>query len=233
MKQSSISTVWKIVLLGALLLLIALLFPQPITAYAITLILGVISIVRPKESLFLLIYYFPIRSFLVEINPSLKLIGDIIIIGAFLRVVWDSRSNWKQIFRFEIFEWAFIAFLVIGAISSFITGVSTGAIVFQLRAFAITFLLLYVVKRLSITKSDIITFLWNTLIVALIIVVQGLVEKLSMRSALMPETWINRSLSSNNRVRIYGLLNNPNVLATFLTIATILTVYLKKFVYKQ
>ncbi|SDM42382.1 O-antigen ligase [Psychrobacillus sp. OK028] len=230
MKQSSISSVWKIVLLGALLLLIALLFPQPITAYAITLILGVISIVKPKESLFLLIYYFPIRSFLVEINPSLKLIGDIIIIGAFVRVVWDARSNWKQIFRFEIFEWAFIAFLIIGAISSFITGVSTGAIVFQLRAFAITFLLLYVVKRLSITKSDIITFLWNTLIVALIIVVQGLVEKLSMRSALMPETWINRSLSSNNRVRIYGLLNNPNVLATFLTIATILTVYLKKFV---
>jgi len=230
MKQSSVNTTWKIVILGALLLLIALLFPQSITAYAITLILGVISIVRPKESLFLLIYYFPIRSFLVEINPSLKLVGDIIIIGAFLRVVWDARSNWKQIFRFEIFEWAFIAFLVIGAISSFITGVSMGAIVFQLRAFVITFLLLYAVKRLSITKSDIKSFLWNTLVISLIIVVQGLVEKLSMRSALMPENWINRSLSSNNRVRIYGLLNNPNVLAVFLTISTILTVYLKKLV---
>lgn len=228
MKESFMNESWKTVGLGLALLLIALFFPVPSIAYGITVVLGILAFLKPKDSILLLLYYFPLRSFLVEVNPALKLLGDIIIIGAFLRVVWNTRTDWKKIFQFEIFEWAFIVFLVIGSISSLITGVSIGAIVFQLRAFVITFLLLYILKRLPISKKDIMNFLWTTLLVALIVVIQGLIEKLSMRTAWMPEAWINRQLSSNNKVRIYGLLNNPNVLAVFLTISAILTVYLKK-----
>lgn len=227
MNLSIFNQQWKVVGIGVILLILALLFPLSVVAYVVTAIIGVLAFIKPKESMFLLLFYFPLRSFLVEINPSLKLVGDLIIIAAFLRVVWNSRRNPKSIVQFEKFEWAFIAFLVVGAISALITGVSMGAIVFQLRAFAITFLIFYVVKRLGITKQDIKTFLWTTFIVAMIIVIQGLVEKISMRSAWMPEFWINRSLSSNNRSRIYGLINNPNVLAVFLTISAILTIYLK------
>ncbi|MFX3675280.1 MAG: O-antigen ligase family protein [Paenisporosarcina sp.] len=218
---------WKVVGVGVILTILALLFPISMIAYVVTAVIGVLAFLKPKDSMFLLLFYFPLRSFLIEINPSLKLIGDLIIVAAFLRVVWNSRKNPKTIIQFEKFEWAFIAFLVVGSISALITGVSVGAIVFQLRAFAITFLIIYVVKRLGISRKDIKMFLWTTLIVAMILVVQGLVEKLSMRSAWMPELWINRSLSSNNRSRIYGLINNPNVLAVFLTISAILTAYLK------
>ena len=233
MNLSIFNEQWKVVGVGVILLILALVLPLSIIAYIVTVILGVLAFIKPKESMFLLLFYFPLRSFLVEINPSLKLVGDLIIVAAFLRVLWNSRTNPKSIVQFEKFEWAFIAFLVVGAISAFITGVSLGAIVFQLRAFAITFLILYVVKRLGITKQDIKMFLWSTFIVAMILVVQGLVEKLSMRSAWMPEFWINRSLSPNNKVRIYGLINNPNVLAVFLTIAAMLTVYLKMLLPKN
>jgi len=227
MNLSVFNQQWKVVGLGVILLILALLFPVSIVAYVVTAVIGVLTFLKPKDSMFLLLFYFPLRSFLIEVNPSLKLVGDLIIIVAFLRVVWDLRKNPKSIIQFEKFEWAFIAFLVVGAISALITGVGLAAIVFQLRAFAITFFILYVVKRLGITMKDIKMFLWTTLVVAMILVVQGLVEKLSMRSAWMPEMWINRSLSSNNRTRIYGLINNPNVLAVFLTISAILTVYLK------
>lgn len=227
MNLSIFNQQWKVVGLGVILLILALLIPLSMVAYIVTAIIGVLAFLKPKDTMFLLLFYFPLRSFLIEINPSLKLVGDLIIVAAFLRVVWDLRKNPKSIIQFEKFEWAFIAFLIVGAISALITGVSLAAIVFQLRAFAITFFILYVVKRLGITMKDIKMFLWTTLVVAMILVVQGLVEKLSMRSAWMPEMWINRSLSSNNRTRIYGLINNPNVLAVFLTIAGILTVYLK------
>lgn len=233
MNLSVFNQQWKVVGVGVILLILALVFPLSVIAYAVTVILGILAFIKPKESMFLLVFYFPIRSFLIEINPSLKLIGDLIIVAAFLRVLWNSRTNPKSIVQFEKFEWAFIAFLVVGAISALLTGVGMGAIVFQLRAFAITFLILYVVKRLGITKEDIKMFLWSTFIVAMILVIQGLVEKLSMRSAWMPEFWINRSLSPNNRVRIYGLINNPNVLAVFLTISAILTVYLKMLLPKN
>ncbi|WP_203245837.1 O-antigen ligase family protein [Sporosarcina beigongshangi] len=220
-------------LIGALLLVVALLIPSTPLAYAITLLLAFAALVRPKQTILFLLIYFPMRSFLVEVNPALKLIGDIIIVFAFLRVVWDSRKDVKSIFRFELYEWAFLAFLLVGTISAFMSNVVIGAIVFQLRAFVITFLLLYIVKRLEITKRDIKNFLTLTLVVAIILVIQGLVEKLSMRSALMPEKWVNRQLSPNNSSRIYGLLNNPNVLSVYLTIAGILTYYLKTLLPKN
>ncbi len=218
---------WRVIAIGVALIILALLVPLSIVAYAVTAVLGLLALLKPKQTMFLLLFYFPLRSFLIEINPSLKLVGDLIIVAAFLRVLWDSRKNPKSIVQFEKFEWAFLAFLVVGSVSALLTGVSIGAIIFQLRAFAITFIILYVVKRLGITKQDIKTFLWTTLVVAMILVVQGLIEKLSMRSAWMPELWVNRSLSPNNRSRIYGLINNPNVLAVFLTISAILTIYLK------
>ena len=65
----------------------------------------------------------------------------------------------KSVFHFEVYEWAFIGFLVVGSVSAFLTGVLPMAIIFQLRAFVITFLLLYSVKRLDITKRDITNFL--------------------------------------------------------------------------
>lgn len=219
-------------LIGAIILLINLLIPTSIAAYLATAIFAVAAFVRPKQSILFLLIYFPLRSFLIEVNPALKLIGDVVIIFIFLRVLWDSRKDIKSIFRFEIYEWAFIIFLLVGSLSAFITGVSLAAIIFQLRAFAITFLLLYIVKRLDISKRDIFNFLVVTAAVAFVLVVQGLVEKLSMRSALMPDNWINRQLSPNNSSRIYGLMNNPNVLSVHLTIAALLTYYLKKLVTK-
>ncbi|WP_186667809.1 O-antigen ligase [Sporosarcina sp. BP05] len=220
-------------LIGTVLLVLTLLIPSATVAYVVTLLLALAALVRPKQSILFLIIYFPLRSFLIEVNPTLKLIGDIVIVFVFLRVVWDLRKDMKSVFHFEIYEWAFIGFLVVGSVSAFMTGVLPMAIVFQLRAFVITFLLLYSVKRLDITKRDIKNFLLLTFMVAVLLIIQGLVEKLSMRSALMPENWINRQLSPNNSSRIYGLINNPNVLAVHLTIAGILSYYLKALLPKN
>ncbi len=220
-------------LVAVALVVFALLVPSTYVAYAVTVIIAIIAWLRPKDTIFFLLFYYPMRSFLVEVNPSLKLVGDLVIVVVLLRIVWASRRDLKSLFRFEPFEWAFIAFLLVGSISGFMTGVSIGAIIFQLRAFVITFLLLYIVKRLHITKEDIFRFLAVTVVVALLIIVQGLVEKLSMRSAWMPERWINRQLSPNNASRIYGLLNNPNVLAVYLSFAGMAGYVLREYFAKQ
>lgn len=216
------------VVVGLLALLIAFIFNIPAISYAVTLALAVLAFLQPKTGIFLLFVYFPARTLLIEVTPSLKLVGDLLIVAVFLRIIWNQRKNWKSVFQFEKFEWAFIAFILIGAIASLLNDVSIGAIVFQIRAFVITFLLIYSVKRLQITKADIRLFLWITFAMAMVIVLQGFIEKLTMRSAWMPENWINRQLSPGNASRIYGVLNNPNVLSVYVTIAAILTIYLKR-----
>ncbi len=214
----------------AILYVIALIIPIDHIGLIISALVAIISFLRPKEGILSLVFFFPMRSFLIEIAPGLKLAGDLIIIAAFLKVLWMTRHNWKQWFQLYLFEWAFIAFIVIGAVSALITGVSLAAIVFQIRAFVITYLVFYVVKRLPIKKEDVIRFLWIIFITAMIMTVQGLVEKISLRSQLMPEAWVNRVLSPNNRVRVYGMINNPNMLAVFFSFAFMASLYLTTFV---
>jgi len=211
---------------------VALLFPGTITGLGAAAILALYTFLSPKNGILLLLLYFPTRPFLIEINPSLKIAGDLIILAAFANVAWIAIRNkdFKSLFQFQIFEWAFFGFLAVGAISAFITGVDLGSIIFQIRAFVITYLVYFVVKRLDITKEDILKFLWTTFVMAIVLSLHGLVEKMSLRSYLMPEKWVGRSLSYNNRVRIYGLIDNPNVLSVYLSLAVMLTIYLKQLV---
>ncbi|OCA88949.1 O-antigen ligase family protein [Pseudobacillus wudalianchiensis] len=214
-------------MIGAVcLILFGVLFSQPLVGLAVSFIVALVALTRPKTGIYLLLIYFPLRSFIIEMNPSMKIMGDLIIVFAFLHVVWAGRKDWKSLFHFSIFEWAFFVFIGIGSVSALISGVAIGAIIFQIRAFFITYLLFYIVKRLDIDKRDVQRFIWITIVIALLLVFQGLVEKISLRTLLMPEAWVNRSLSPNNKVRIYGLINNPNILAVYLSFSLIFLVYL-------
>ncbi|MGG4013024.1 O-antigen ligase family protein [Bacillus smithii] len=224
---------YQYILVMVLFVLVALFFPNSMIGLAVSLIVAALAFIRPKDGLLFLLIYFPTRAFLIEINPSLKIAGDLIAIAAFLRAVWDQRNDWKKMFQFSLFEWGFFLFILIGCVSALITGVSVGAIIFQVRAFAITYLIFYTVKRLSIEKEDIHRFLWITFTMSMILSVQGIVEKVSLRTLLMPETWVERYISPTNQQRIYGLINNPNVLAVYLTLAFICTLYLSTLVSKR
>jgi len=213
-----------------ILFAVGLLVPNHTVGLAITGILALFTLWKPKDGLLFLLIYFPTRPLMIEINPSLKAVGDILIVAAFIHVVIMGLRNWKSLFQLQLFEWAFILFIIVGSLSAKISGVPLGSIVFQIRAFVITFLLIYIVKRLSITKEDICKFLWVTFITALVLSIHGIIEKLSLRTLFMPEKWVQRSLSYNNRTRVYGLTNNPNVLAVYLSIAFISALYLQKLV---
>ena len=209
------------------LLLVSILIPSNMIGYFVTIIISVIFLVNPKHGLLFLIIYFPIRPFLQELNGSLKYLGDFIVILLFLQSLLYWFRNRHQMKKESIFIIGFLALCIIGSISALITGVSIIAIVFQLRAFLITFLLIFIVSSLNLTKKDIYSFLWTTVIMAVVISLHGIVEKISLRTWLLPESWVNMPISETNRMRIYGLIGNPNVLAVYLAIAFILTLYLK------
>lgn len=223
---------YQFALLALPVFVLALIIPHRLLGLGAAALLALYAFINPKNGLLILLMYFPTRPFLIEINPDLKIVGDLIILATFARVVLQLalKREWKKIFQFHLFEWGFFLFCAVGAISAYLTGVTIGAIVFQLRAFLITYIVFYVVRRLDITKEDIKRFLWTTFWMAILLCVQGLVEKMSLRTLLMPEKWVQRQLSPNNRTRIYSLINNPNVFAVYLSIAFMLSLYLKTFI---
>ena len=90
---------------------VALFLPTSIALIVSSLFFVLFAFLRPQQSLLFLVVYVSIRPFLLEINPGLKLIGDLITLVAFAKLVVSSGKEWKSLFTFKWFEWAFFAFL--------------------------------------------------------------------------------------------------------------------------
>ncbi|TGB01693.1 O-antigen ligase family protein [Halobacillus salinus] len=213
--------------LSILALVIGAAFDNQIVGLAITLGFGLFALWNTKAALAFLFLYFPVRNFLIEFNPALKGIGDIIILFSLLKVFYWYRKDWKSLFKFEWFEYAYFGFLAIGAVVAFFNDVSITAIIFQIRAFVLFYLLYYIVKRIKVSQEDIKRAAWLVLITSIAIVIQGLVEKLSLRTLFLPQSWVDLGLSPKNAGRIYGLVGNPNMLAVYLSFSYLAIVHLK------
>ncbi|KAA0966883.1 O-antigen ligase family protein [Sporosarcina sp. ANT_H38] len=212
-------------------IVIALFLPSSIALVVTSLFFALFAFFRPQQSLLFLVIYVSIRPLLVEVNPGLKLIGDLITFIAFAKVIIAGRKDWKSLFSFKWFEWAFFAFLMFGAVSGLVQGVLPSAVIFQLRTFIIMYLLYYTVSRMLLPEGWFQRLAWVTVWTGLIVSVHGIIEKLSMRQLLLPDVWKYKTLSATNFVRIYGLPGNPNSLALLLLFGIIAVLFLQS-IYK-
>ncbi|MDC3416695.1 O-antigen ligase family protein [Aquibacillus salsiterrae] len=202
-----------------------LILPPTVSMVLSSAFFAAITWFKPKWIMPLLILYFPVRPFLVEINSGLKLAGDLAILVLVIVVLYHAlkKKDIKSIFQLEIYEWAYLAFCVVGAISALITGVSPTAIIFQLRKFLTMYLLFYGIKRLSWTSQDFTTIAKVIVGVGVVLSLHGFVEKLSQRNWLLPDAWVDMFVSQANADRIYGLIGNPNSMGLYMIIAIMVT----------
>ncbi|WP_342510036.1 O-antigen ligase family protein [Sporosarcina sp. FSL K6-2383] len=211
---------------------IALLLPTSIALIVSSVFFVLFAFLRPQQSLLFLVVYVSIRPLLVEVNSGLKLIGDLITLVAFAKLVLSSGRDWKSLFTFKWFEWAFFAFLLFGSIIGLTHGVLPSSIIFQIRTFVIMYLLYYIVSRMFLSEGWVKQLAWITVWTSLIVSIHGLIEKLSMRTLLLPDVWKYKTLSATNFVRIYGLPGNPNSLGLLLFFGIIAILYLQ-YIYKS
>jgi putative inorganic carbon (hco3(-)) transporter len=223
---------YKISWLAVLLLFLVVTASQVnLLGYMFGVSLFAFAIFRPKFAILLLFMFYPIRPFIIEYVSSLRYVGDFIILGALLRVIWDGRTNWRSLVRFNIFEYGLIIFIIVGSISAILNDISITMILIQIRAFLLLYLVYYIVRRLKFNKTDVKHLLWITIWTVIVIIIQAIAEKLSIRTFLLPESWQNMALSSKNRMRIYGMLGNPNTLSIYLSFVFLFFFYAKKYIY--
>lgn len=203
-------------LIALAVVIVGLFLPSSIALVTTSLFFVLYAFFRPQQSLLFLVVYVSIRPLLVEVNSGLKLVGDLITFIAFIKLVLSSGRNWKTLFSFKWFEWAFFAFLIAGSISGLAQGVLPAAVIFQIRTFVIMYMLYYIIARMTLPDDWLKRFAWVTVWTSFICSIHGLIEKLSMRHLLLPDAWKYKTLSATNAVRIYGLPGNPNSLALLL-----------------
>ncbi|MCG7336511.1 O-antigen ligase family protein [Sporosarcina sp. ACRSM] len=220
-------------LVALAVVVVALFLPSSIALVATSLFFVLFAFFRPQQSLLFLIIYVSIRPLLVEVNSGLKLVGDLITVIAFAKLVLSSGRNWKSLFSFKWFEWAFFAFLLFGAVIGLMQNVLPAAVIFQIRTFIIMYLLYYILSRMLLPEGWYRRFAWVTVWTGFIVSIHGLIEKLSLRQLLLPDIWKYKTLSATNAVRIYGLPGNPNSLALLLFFAIIALFFLKSVYGKE
>ncbi len=216
---------------ACLFLVVALFLPTSIALIITSLFFVVFSFFKPFQSLLFLVLYVSIRPILIEMNPGLKLVGDIIILIAFAKLLISSKLNLKSLLTFKWFEWIYFAFLIFGSIIGLLNDVSISSVIFQLRTFLIMYLIYYVLSRSILPSSWLERLAWVTVFTSWLVSIHGIIEKLSMRQWLLPDVWKYKTLSATNIVRIYGLPGNPNSLALLLMFgiaAALLLTYLYK-----
>lgn len=229
--QRTIDLMFSKEILAILILVIftfaTLALPNKIAIVITGIVFVAFALVKPFESLLYLLIYVAIRPFLIEINPGLKLIGDIITFTLLIRLVIASKFNLRSLFTFKWFEITFFIFLIFGAAIGLKNGVSLSAVIFQIRTFLIMYLVYYFISRAKVPANWTGKFLWSSVLLGWILSLHGLVEKISIRQWLLPEYWKYMPLSAENMVRIYGLPGNPNSLALLMMFAIIAVIVLK------
>ncbi|WP_438315690.1 O-antigen ligase family protein [Sporosarcina sp. FA9] len=205
----------------------ALALPNKIAIILTGIVFIFFALWKPFESLLYLLIYVAIRPYLIEINPGLKLIGDIITFTLILRLLVSSKFNLKTLLAFKWFELAFFGFLLFGSIIGWTNGVGLMAIIFQVRTFAIMYIIYYFISRAELPANWQTRFLWTGVALGWLLSIHGLIEKISLRQLLLPEYWKYMPLSAENMVRIYGLPGNPNSLALIMMFSVIAVIILK------
>jgi putative inorganic carbon (hco3(-)) transporter len=212
--------------LSVLLVLVAVITGSSMIGLTVAGIISIFAFIRRENGLLLLILFVSIRPFLIAMNPGIKILGDLIILAMLIKTIFTYRKKIKSLFQFHVFEYAFFLYLILGIASALLTGVDPKAIIIQFRAYILFYLVFYVVKRMELKETFILKAIWTTFYIAVVMSIQGIVEKISDKTLLMPEAWTNWSLSNTNHIRVYGLLKGPNEMALFLSIAFMFTFYL-------
>lgn len=214
------------ILLSIFFVTLGLLFPSPYTGLFISALLAVSAFRDEKLGIAYLLLFIPMRPFLTAYNAGFKLIGSLIILSLLCKLFLQYRHNISKLFSFHYFEIAYFVFCLFGSILGIVNGVSLTAIVMQLHTLLLFYFVFYIVSRLSFHHDDLLFFAKITFIASIIISIQGLIEKLSLRSMLLPEAWKELVLAPTNKIRIYGMAGGPNELALYLILAFLISLYL-------
>ncbi|SFB25466.1 MULTISPECIES: O-antigen ligase [unclassified Bacillus (in: firmicutes)] len=215
-----------ILTIAVLLVTLSIVSGNTYAGLAVSGILAIFALMKRETGLLLLILFTSLRPFLIEMNPGLKITGDLIIFSLLIATIFLNRKNIKSLFHFHMFEIALFVFLGLGIVSALLTGVDLKAIIVQIRAYVLFYFVYYVFKRMDVSKEFVLKVVQLTFVTAVIMSLHGYIEKISDKTFLMPEAWKNWTLSATNHIRVYGLLKGPNELSLYLAIAFLISLYL-------
>lgn len=156
----------------------------------------------------------PFRDLLSEfVFTGFKVIPDLIVVG-FLAVFLFHK---KMKIRFDLIDVAYVAFIAFAFITTILIN-HEGIVRFilQIRSICLYYILYYMIKNLDLKDETYESFGKVLSIVVYLVVTLSVVEVVTNKQLLFPQTWSENIIYYDNFIRAYSMFNNPNTYAAFL-----------------
>jgi len=156
--------------------------------------------------------FMPLRELISLYTTSyIKFLPDLLIWPLFFVFAIFSRFRLK----FRWFDLAFVGFLGVGLISTLLNGSSLLAFALQLRSITTFYVYFYLCRNLYFKESEIKIIRRMLCSVVLVLTAFSFVEYLFNKNILFPTPWREGIVAELNFLRVYSLMNNPNIFAFF------------------
>ncbi len=156
--------------------------------------------------------YTPIRFFLIDFVASpFRFFSDL---AVFLVLLLALPWLWQRLFPLHPAEWFFLAFAVIGLISSFYNHIPLFHALAGLRGYFLFFFLTMVLYRMPLELAWLQRILRLTIGMAIFLVLISVLG-LVLFGSYGPAAWVE-TMSLTNKGRLLGLLKNPNGYGAYL-----------------
>ena len=174
--------------------------------------------------LLFLCIFIPFRTPLANLTfEAIKVIPDILILALAVWYVIHIRFRLK----FKAQDFIFIGFILFALVSTvFINKLSFTLVIHQTRSIGIFYILYFIIRNFGYGKRELNLLCGTLQIVSLPLFILGLVEKITVKTALFDAAFIV-NLYASNLSRVYSMFHNPNTYGLFLVFVITLSLWLK------
>ena len=174
--------------------------------------------------LLFLCIFIPFRTPLANLTfEAIKAIPDILILALAVWYVIHIRFRLK----FKVQDFIFIGFILFALVSTvFINKLSFTLVIHQTRSIGIFYILYFIIRNFGYGKRELNILCGTLQIVSLPLFVLGLVEKITVKTALFDAAFIV-NLYASNLSRVCSMFHNPNTYGLFLVFVIALSLWLK------
>lgn len=139
----------------------------------------------------------------------------------------------KHSIKFKKYDYVFGIFLVFGLFSGFFHNQYPVAVIYQVKSLGIYYLLYMIVRNTKFKQIQIEYMVKIMNGVTLLLILFSLIEILSEKTFLFPKEWADSIVYSDNYIRSYSLICNPNLYAFYLLFVMIINFEFNKAKYSN
>lgn len=179
-----------------------------------------------KFLLIFLVIFIPSRNVLeLCLGTYIKIVPDVLILFLFFAFCIYKKGK----IQLKSYDLIFALFFIVAFINTIVfQKIGLYIYIFEVRSVIVYYILFFVIRNLEFNKKYILLLTKIFRYITYVLFVMGVIEKISNKTLLFPESVADSIIYADNFARVYSLFFNPNTYGAFLVLSFFIVLYYEK-----